>query len=129
MEYLHTMRSSQKLTKIYLSVSGIFMMLTLAWLTVSLPFVYDAQQATELNKSADTSGPAEDNEEETNNPFANTTEEKTSNNGISLSEEYLHDTHSPEHYLTVPSIEYKVEHVSTYLAFHGELISPPPDAS
>lgn len=68
------------------------------------------------------------NEKDTDNPFSGTTEEKSSSNSNSIVEEYLHDTHSSEHYIAVPSREYKVEHASIYIAFHGELISPPPDA-
>ena len=121
------MKSGQKTINIYFFISCIFMMLTLTWLTVSLPFVNAAQQTIDLNKSADTS--TANNDEEGNNGLPNnTTEEKTSGSANSIAEEYLHDTHSSEQYLTVPSIEYKVEHVSTYIAFHGELISPPPDA-
>lgn len=107
--------------------SSIFMMLALAWLTVSLPFVYEAQQVADNYKSA-AKHSLPDTEEDTN-PFANTTEEKTPNSVNTPTEEYLHDTHSSENYITVPSTEYKVEHVSTYIAFHGELISPPPDAN
>lgn len=109
-------------------LSSIFMMLTLAWLTVSLPFVNGAQQTASQMEATAAGLPADSNDDDNDNPFANTTEEKTSNSSISLSEEYLHDSHSAEQYFAVPSIEYKVVHASTYIAFHGELISPPPDA-
>jgi hypothetical protein len=69
-------------------VSCIFMMLALAWLTISLPVVYSAQQTAEQKRAAATG-----TEEENGNPFANTTEEKTSGNSNSFSEEYLHDVH------------------------------------
>lgn len=121
------MKSCKKQNKLLSYVSSIFMMLALAWLTVSLPFVYEAQQVTDNYKSA-AKQDLPDTEEDAN-PFANTTEEKTPNSANSLSEEYLHDTHSSENYIAVPSTEYKVEHASTYIAFHGELISPPPDAN
>lgn len=100
------------------------MMLTLAWLTVSLPFVNSARQSVQQTKTS--SVPA-NQEDDNDNPFANTTEEKAPGSGNTIAEEYLHDHYSCEHYITVPSAEYKVEHVSTYIAFHGELISPPPD--
>jgi hypothetical protein len=121
------MKYRRQAIKISCLVSSIFMVLTLAWLTVSLPFVNASQQqAAEIQKSASTDNKPEANDDD--NSFANnTTEEKTSNSVNTLSEEYLHDTHSAEYYVTVPSTEYKVEHVSTYIAFHGELISPPPD--
>lgn len=120
------MRSSHKPTKAFLC-SCIFMVLTLAWLTVSLPVVYAAQQGTALSATTNAGMPADSNEDDSDNPFANTTEEKTPNSINSISEEYLHDTHSAEYYPADPSIEYKVEHVPVYIAFHGELISPPPD--
>ena len=101
------------------------MMLTLAWLTVSLPFVYDAQQTIE--KKADAELPTTNTEEETDNPFANTTEEKTPSSTSSLSEEYLHDAHLSELYLSIIAKEYNIENFSTYIAFYGELISPPPE--
>jgi hypothetical protein len=119
------MKCSQKQIKTSIYLSSIFMMLTLAWLTVSLPFVNAAQQATEQQTSTDMQDAAEDDD----NPFANTSEEKTPNNFNSISEEYLHDSHSFDQYVTVPSVEYRLEHVPIYIAFHGELISPPPDLS
>jgi hypothetical protein len=121
------MKYRRKTNNIPIILSSILMVLTLAWLTVSLPYVTAVQQqAAEIKKSVNTEKQANDNDD--NNPFANTTEEKNPNT-INLSEEYLHETHSMEHYVAVPSIEYKVEHVPIYIAFHGELISPPPDLS
>jgi hypothetical protein len=129
MGYLrYRMKCSQKQIKITCILSSVFMILTLAWLTVSLPFVNAAQQqATEQGSSASDNPLTAEEGDNSNNPFGNTTEEKTSSNFNSLSEEDLHDAHSYDHYVIVPSAEYKLEHVSTYIAFHGELISPPPD--
>jgi hypothetical protein len=104
--------------------SSIFMMLILAWLTVSIPFVYAAQEAMDAKCLATTGCHSEDKND---NPFANTTEEKTSSSTTQFSEEYLHEAHSTEHFLTELSAEYKIEHASTYIAFYGELLSPPPD--
>jgi hypothetical protein len=103
------------------------MMLTLAWLTVSLPYVTEAQQKAQAAKCPNVNSPLDCNEEEAENPFANTTEEKTSNSFSSLSEEYLHDIHFHDLYVEIPSTEFKVEDAATYIAFHGELIVPPPD--
>lgn len=123
------MKCSPKPNKIAPLLSSIFMVLTLLWLTVSLPFVYDAQQKAAAIKCANATSPGDCDENKSDNPFANTTEEKTSSSSTSLSEEYLHDMDVSELYLAVPSTEYKIEHVATYLAFHGELICPPPDAA
>ena len=109
-------------------VTSIFLMFTLAFLTVSVPFVYKAKQIAELEASTVNIGFGE-TEEECDNPFANTTEEKPASNISSASEEYLHDTHSEEQWLAALSKEYLVMDVSIYNAFVGELISPPPDAA
>ncbi|MEO5945286.1 MAG: hypothetical protein ABIP79_00605, partial [Chitinophagaceae bacterium] len=60
------------------------------------------------------------------NPFASTTEEKTPSVNT-FSEEYLH--HSEENILhkNIVANQYSNLSVTLYLAFHGELISPPPD--
>lgn len=108
-------------------ISSILMMLVLAWLTISIPFVYAAQEKIDAKYKTTTSANAANNEEESSNPFANTTEEKTPGNSNSLSEEYIHEPHSIEHFQTEFSREYKIEHFATYIAFYGELLSPPPD--
>ena len=126
--YLPFMNSSRKPVNIYTFISSIFLMLTLASLTISLPFVYAAKQLLEADAISLTIG-SEESECESDNPFANTTEEKTPNNISSATEEYLHETHSAEQYLAALSKEYKVVHFSLYTAFYGDLISPPPDAS
>jgi len=100
------------------------MMLALAWLTVSFPVVYSAQQMAQEQKAKETGSSQGD---ENGNPFANTTEEKTSSNSNSLSEEYLHDAHSADYYVPVLSIKYHIEHHPTYIAFYGDLETPPPD--
>jgi hypothetical protein len=112
---------------ILISFTAIFLMLTLAFLTVSLPFVYSARQMVDVNSALNSSFPIEENDCESDNPFAGTTEEKTSTNLVSVSEEYLHETHSAEEYLAALCKEYKIEHVATYIAFYGDLICPPPD--
>ena len=116
------MKFRQKPT-IFTYFTAIFLMLTLAFLTISLPFVYGATQVDKVSKSSSCASSTEDKDD---NPFANTTEEKTSNN-FSVSEEYIHDTHSEEQYLFAFCKEYEVEHFPTYIAFYGDLICPPPD--
>ena len=100
-------------------------MLALAWLTISLPIVYSAQKISD-EKRAEQTGKTQ-TDEEADNSLVNTTEEKTAGNSSSLSEEYLHDAHHTEHFVTELSIEYRLEHFSTYIAFYGDLESPPPD--
>jgi hypothetical protein len=116
------MRAQRKNKNTTRFLSCIFMMLALAWLTVSFPVVYSAQQMAQEQK---VNGPGD--EDKSGNPFANTTEEKTSSNSSSFSEEYLHDTHSADYHVPVSSIKYHIEHHPTYIAFYGDLESPPPD--
>lgn len=112
-------KANQNIAKL---VSCILMMLALAWLTVSTPFVYAGQQQVAAQKAAangvDTKG---------SNPFANTTEEKTESGGNTLSE-YLHD--APVPFKEAPAQEefHKCHSSDLYYAFHPELISPPPEA-
>jgi len=98
---------------------SVVMILALAWVTISAPFVYKAQQQTLTEQSA--TGP-----EDENNPLSNTTEEKAPSPNT-LTEEYIHSLF--EH---ISLINDKLSHVHShsydvYVAFHGELISPPPD--
>ena len=94
------------------------MMIALAWLTVSTPFVYASQQHIAQKAATDSKG---------SNPFANTTEEKTESGPNTLSE-YLHDAHEHFHYVPAPEGHNKCHSSDLYYAFHPELISPPPEA-
>jgi len=102
------------------------MMLALLWLTMSTPFVYAAQQQLTTEKIAATGNAANTNDSE-NNPFANTTEEKTPSGSNTLSE-YLHDIHSAEHPIAAQLMHRHHTDAATYIAFHGELTGPPPKA-
>ena len=102
------------------------MMLALLWLTVSTPFVFAGQQKiTEHHQAADLNDNNPVNEEDSN-PFGNTTEEKAPS-GVSLSEEYLHDHHSSDYYFFISSQYHKLDDAGVYVAFHGEMLVPPPN--
>lgn len=105
------------------------MLVTLLWLTMSIPFVYRAQQELLKEKIATSHHHAPDNDESSGNPLANTTEEKCSNSFNSLSEEYLHH-HIEEDFSCslINTNDYHHGHEDTYIAFHGELLCPPPNA-
>lgn len=121
------MKKNRPYHDFFRKASAISMIAALVWLTVSTPFVFRYQQ--ELKKTAlaqKNQSPSSCTEE--NNPFANTTEEKTSSVST-VSEEYLH--HPDEHKLygnTIMNL-FSNRSVALYIAFHGELISPPPDIS
>ena len=104
------------------------MILALLWLTVSIPFVNAAQQTLaaekhETSKNVSSCG----NEEESTNPFGNNTEEKVPTN--SISEEFLHDHHTNEVFFSIALQFHNCENAGTYIAFHGELLVPPPNAA
>ena len=100
------------------AISALLMIAALLWLTVCTPFVYGAAQ---LNKQATTE------QCEESNPFANTTEEKNENSSGNASE-YLHDAQNQEHPFTEIAKRFKCHPTDTYLAFHPESFSPPPEA-
>jgi len=104
------------------------MILALVWLTISAPFVYASiQEHASLNKIENGGSLLSATEEETANPFGNTTEEKAPN--TTLSEEYLHDHHSTDSFFSIALQFHKCENADTYHAFHGELLVPPPNAA
>ncbi len=118
---------------VYRWSSGVFQILVLLWLTVSTPFVFSFQQKMNLGESRSLQVPAPsptDKDEKSDcNPFANTTEEKTeSGSTVNFSEEYLHEHHEPESFLSDLLKHARCGHSPLYIAFHGELLSPPPEA-
>lgn len=103
--------------------SAVFMVLALLWLTVSAPFVLSAQQEgqqTEWNGDIDSPG-----EEESSAP-GNAQEEKAPSVS-SLSEEYLHEYQHTHHFFDVLLRSHPSWHADTYVAYHGELLVPPPN--
>lgn len=120
------MQGKKKTYNSFKQVISVFLMLTLVWLTISIPYVYNSKlQLADENFSVATAN-SHSSDEESHNPFGNTTEEKGPNNG-SLSEEYLHDHHGAESFFTYTSSIYNCVDSGTYHAFHGELLVPPPN--
>jgi len=112
--------------------SGIFMMLVLLWLTVSTPFISEFQQQMadrEKDLHKDCGGNCREKDVATACiPFANITEEKTeSSASITFSEEYTHDHHEQLTNLDDILKHAKCRHSALYIAFQGELLSPPPE--
>jgi hypothetical protein len=105
------------------------MVLALLWLTVSTPFVFSSQQQLANQcKIAGTNAPYSGSEEETGNPLSNTNEEKNPNS-TSFSEEYLHNHHQDNHFSLSNLQFHKCLDADIYIAFHGELLVPPPNAA
>jgi len=110
-------------------LSAVFMILALLWLTISAPFVIAAQhELAKQDKTANSASPLAGNEEGTANPFGNTTEEKAPSSS-SFSEEYLHDHHKADYFFSIVSQYHKCEDSGIYVAYHGELLVPPPNAA
>jgi len=122
-----SMKQNQPTYRIIHVISSVFMILSLVWLTVSAPFVFQSQQQlVKQHIVDDTSNPLGSPEEEAN-PFSNTTEEKKPSGGNSFSEEYLHDQHHNDYFTSLISRSHKSENAGTYTAFHGEVQVPPPN--
>jgi len=87
------------------------MALALIWLTISLPFVYGAQQHLKTQLEFST----------------NTTEEKTEG-GVNTLSEYLHEAHALVHVEPVIKKYYKCHSSDEFIAFHPEFVDQPPEA-
>jgi hypothetical protein len=123
------MKKTGRTYKISQFISTIFMVLALLWLTISAPFVYEAGKITaQQEKLANPDSPVDNTGEESSaNPFGNSTEEKTPGGSNSFSEEYLHDHHTNDCFSVLVSLLHKRENAGTYIAYHGELLVPPPN--
>ena len=108
-------------------LSATMMIVALSWLTISAPFVFEQQQKiAKQNTSATADLPVAGTEEESN-PFSGSTEEKAPKSLSTFSEEYLHDHHQSEYLFSIASKFHKCEDADTYVAYHGELLVPPPN--
>ncbi len=108
-------------------ISAFMMIVALSWLTISVPFVFEQQQKiAKQNTSANADLPIAGTEEEAN-PFSGSTEEKAPKSLNTFSEEYLHDQHQSEYLFSITSQFHKAEDAGIYVAFHGELLVPPPN--
>jgi len=106
-------------------LAAVLMIITLLWLTISAPYVAAAEEQRDGYILANN---VEDNlpDTEDSSPFGNTTEEKTESGSNTLSE-YLHHIDELSHLASL-SQGYNCSHsFAVYVAFHGELLCPPPD--
>lgn len=100
------------------------MVLTLLWLTISTPFVYAAAQ--QQHQVCASIGTDEESPSDDTNPFGNTTEEKVESGSNNISE-YLHHMHELVHPAGQLNKQKRSHDVDVYVAFHGELLTPPPN--
>ncbi|MDB5251215.1 MAG: hypothetical protein JWP27_384 [Flaviaesturariibacter sp.] len=101
------------------------MLLALAWLTISLPFVYSFQQAQKEAAKNHCAHSATDHQDE-DNPLTNTTEEK-SESGVTQLSEYLHDTGITIHGIQAQDPLHTGHQCNLHLDIHPEFFSPPPN--
>ena len=118
------MEKKQPHYKMIHRLSSLFMLLALAWLTICLPYVNENRLAV---KSQIQLTSEECPENENSNPLSNTNEEK-SEGGVSLLSEYLHNPFHMEHSFFGIASLYKCHPSDLYLAYHPDLIIPPPEA-
>jgi hypothetical protein len=110
---------------LWLKISSFIMVITLLWLTVSMPFVYQVQQNL-LSFSIENNAGIE--ETDSSNPLMpNPTEEKTEKGSNNFSEYLDHldlldqiSSSSTKHILALSA--------DLYLSYHGELLTPPPNS-
>ena len=103
--------------------SAVALILALLWLTVSAPFVFSIQQ--DITKQQ-TSNHSSNCEEDSGNPLGGS-EEKSSSN--TFSEEFLHHQEKVAIFLTAILNYHSPVDDGTYVAYHGELLVPPPNAA
>ncbi len=101
----------------------IIMIFSLCWLTISAPFIYRALH--HQNKSAQIVLPETNTDDSNSDLSDNMPEEESESGKISLSE-YLHDA-TETSYLISSATRYKHHADALYIAFHGELLTPPPE--
>jgi hypothetical protein len=104
--------------------SSLLMLLLLSWLTVCLPYVNEDQQLAKITFEQATD---ETPEADCSNPLSNTNEEK-SGGGLSLLSEYLHAPYSAEPALASNTAYCKCCSSSLYIAYHPDMVIPPPEA-
>jgi hypothetical protein len=120
------MKRKKKTYSFFQLLSAIGMVLALLWLTVSTPFVYANQQQQAKQEQGCPSLPC--NSDEESSPFGNSTEEKTPSS-TSFSEEYLHDSDHSTEFFAAAAPDHLSQNAGTYIAFHGELLVPPPNVA
>lgn len=110
--------------------TAIFLMMTLLWLTVSTPFVLSVQQKlAKQQKAFSINSSASDNQNENSDENGSNSVEEKAPVSSNLSEEFLHAHHATHIFFTVVSLYHKLENAGTYIAFHGELLVPPPNVA
>jgi hypothetical protein len=112
---------------LFKKAATVFLIAMLAWLTVSTPFIMSMQQNCST-EDISASWPCSDTDEDCTDCSGNGAEEKAPN-GSNLSEEFLHEHHYPYNCIVINARNHRQENMDVYIAFHGELHAPPPNAA
>jgi hypothetical protein len=104
-------------------LASMLMLALLTWLTVCLPFVNQSQKAAKVK----TEQSSKEDKSNNGNPLSNTNEER-SESGTSLLQEYLHEVSHLEHHFITLTTFFKGHPSDIYIAYHPELVIPPPEA-
>ena len=108
-------------------VSATFMIAMMLWLTISAPFIYAGQQSQ--NQTAHAEPISDNNDEEAPTPITNTSEEKKPASANAFAEEFLCLNYEDDYAALFEKCYRDYKNPTSYIAFHGELICPPPDDS
>ena len=120
------MRRRRKTQELIHKASAVLMILAMFWLTISIAFT--VQLNTSQTISAGIELPAEDAPDDNTNPYGNNTEEKAPSGNNSITEDYLHHNDYASHLPEDDIAWHKSEDDGDYIAYHGELLVPPPNA-
>jgi hypothetical protein len=121
------MKKGLKLYSFSQLFAAVFFIMALVWLTLGTSFVYSAQQEwAKLQKMSKKASPLSNAENEASNLPGNDAEGKTPVNNT-LSEEFIHEHHSAIHFPVKLSTYHNSESADIYIAFHRELLVPPPN--
>jgi hypothetical protein len=122
------MRKHNFISNHFQIIGALVMINVLLWFTMSTPVIYDFQLKEKAVDIA-LSEPGESDEENdfSHYPINNNPEEKTESNQTSSSE-YLHDPQEMESQSDQFLTQKKSRSDAEYIAYHGELLSPPPKA-
>ena len=118
---------NKKTYSLFHHCSALGLIIALLWLTVSAPFVFNTKQDPAKQQTTGQTSPSSGCEEESSNPLGSSEEKSSVANN--LSEEYLHNQERTATSISGILAYHPPADDGTYIAYHGELLVPPPDQS
>lgn len=120
------MHKAKKTYTSFQKLSCVCLMMLLAWLTISAPFIARAKAALNKQQKAFAIASSAAEEENADSTGKNTGEKVSADN--TLTEEFLHEHQSAHHFFSPGPPQQKHGNADDYTAFHSELHVPPPNA-